>query len=159
MKKGVGILVLAIVAGIGAFYAMRWHKGWHASQPTMLMDTMPELDWLKSELHLSDSQFEKVTTLHKEYRPTCQKLCCNIAMARQKVDALTASSHDMTPELSAALKDYARVRAECQEAMLRHLYQTAAVLDPAQARQYLDTMVPFAFDTAPPCQCGRSHGQ
>lgn len=149
MKKGLLILALALVAGILAFWAMRSCK--MVEHRHVLLDTMPELVWLRSELNLTDAQFAKVTALHAGYRPKCAEMCARIAEARGKVEALAKAGREVTPELEAALREHADTHAECQQAMLRHMYETAATLEPDQAARYLETMLPLALEF--------SHGQ
>jgi hypothetical protein len=145
MKRGFLILALALVAGALAFWAMRSRK--MAERNEVLLDSMSELAWVRSELKLSDAQFAKVAELHAAYRPKCVEMCRRIAEARGKVEALAKASNVITPELEAALREHAETHAECQQAMLRHLYETAATLDPDQAKSYLETMLPMAVDS------------
>lgn len=144
MKKGILVLVLAIVAGVAAFCLMRSHKV-EASRG-VLLDNMPELAWLHTDLKLTDSQFAKVTELHVAYRPQCVEMCHRILEAHERLDRAAQAGEAVTAELKAAITDHARIHAECQEAMIEHLYRTAAVLDRDQAKRYLKTMLPFALD-------------
>lgn len=145
MRRGIFVLVLAIVAGCVAFCVMRWCRsaGHHAGS---IMDAMPELAWLKRDLNLSDEQFAKVRDLHAAYRPECEAMCRRIAGAHVNMDRIAKSGRGLTPEFTAALKAHADLHLECQEAMLQHLYGTAAVLDEKQAVRYLETMLPFALE-------------
>ena len=145
MKKGLLIFVLALLTGITAFYATRVH--YHSERKAVLLDSMPELAWLRTELKLSDDQFSEASRLHVAYRPTCEVMCRNIAEAHARLETLARSGHGMSPELTEAIRDHARVHAECQQKMLEHLYQTAALLDDKQAAIYLETMVPHALDS------------
>lgn len=144
MKRAILVLAVALIAGVTAFSLMRSHKtgGSHGT----LLDTMPELGWLRSELDLTDSQFTKVGELHAAYRPKCVGMCDRIEKAHERLDALARAGGQVSPELKAAIADHARIHAECQEAMIEHLYRTADVLDEEQAKRYLDTMLPFALD-------------
>jgi hypothetical protein len=145
MKKGLLILAIATIAGVMAFCLMRSHKAAAVGGP--LLDSMPELAWVRTELKLTDEQFAKVSQLHLAYRPKCMEMCHRISEARGKLEELSGKDRKLTPELDAALVDYARIHAECQRAMLSHLYETAAVLDGNQASRYLETMVPYALDS------------
>ena len=145
MKKGLLILVMAVAAGVLAFYVTRSHPA--AVRPAVLLDSMPELQWLRAELKLSDKQFAEASALHAAYRPKCVEMCRNIAAAHAKLESLSKSGRGMTPELEAAIRDHARVHAECQQRMLEHLYQTANLFDDDQAARYLATMVPHALDS------------
>jgi hypothetical protein len=146
MKRGLLFLVLALAAGLAAFCFTRMHQQ-AAAGNGVLLDSMPELAWLRTELKLTDAQFAKASELHVAYRPTCAKMCQNIADAHEKLETLARSARGMTPELEAAIRDHARVHAECQQKMLEHLYQTANLLDDKQAARYLETMVPHALDS------------
>lgn len=145
MKKGLLILGLALLAGIATFCVTRMHR--QAAPDGVLLDSMPELSWLRTGLQLTDDQFAKAGQLHAAYRPVCAEMCHNIAMAHEKLETLARSGRGMTPELDAAIREHARVHAECQRRMLEHLYQTAALFDDRQAARFLETMVPHALDS------------
>lgn len=144
MNRAFFTILLALAAGILAFSLMRSHK--LASREDVLLDAMPELTWLKTELKATDAQFAKVTELHLAYRPKCVEMCRRITDAHAKVDALARANRGMTPELDAALREHAATHAECQQAMLEHIYRTAALLDPGQASRYIETVLPIALE-------------
>jgi hypothetical protein len=144
MKRGFLMLALALAAGILAFGLMRTCK--MAERQGVHLDAMPELAWVRTELKLTDVQFAKVSELHAAYRPTCVEMCRRIADARGKVEAQAKAGRSVTTELDAAIREHAKAHAQCQQSMLRHMYETAAVLEPDQATRYLETMVPLALD-------------
>ena len=147
MKKGVLVFMVALLAGMVAFCAVRWQKaGHHHTGKGIAVNSMPELVWLKQDLELSEEQFSRVRELHVAYSPGCAEMCRRIAEAHKKIEAFAASTREITPEYKAALREHADIHVECQEAMLKHLYQTAATLNPQQAERYLKTMLPFAMD-------------
>ena len=147
MKKGLLVFMVALVAGMVAFCAVRWQKtGHHHSGNGIALGSLPELVWLKEDLELSEEQFSKVRELHMAYSPGCAEMCRRIAEAHKKIEAFATSTREITPEYKAALRQHADIHVECQEAMLKHLYQTAAALNPQQAERYLKTMLPFAMD-------------
>jgi len=145
MKKGILILAIALLAGVIAFCLMRSRTITHSREN--LLDSMPELAWVRTDLKLTDAQFSKVSELHAAYRPKCMEMCRRISDAHEKVDGLAGKGRKLTPELDAAIREHAVIHAECQQAMLKHLYETAAVLDEKQAGRYLETMIPFALDS------------
>lgn len=146
MKKGLLILLLALSAGVIAFVVARSHR--QAAHNEILLDTMHELAWLRTELKLSDAQFRQASDLHAAYRPVCAEMCRNISEAHARLEALAAGGRGMTPDLDDAIRHHARVHAECQKKMLEHLYKTAALLDDNQAARYLEAMIPHALDTS-----------
>ena len=147
MKRALILLAIAVVAGVAAFCFTRSHK--MAERQELRLDAMPELAWIRTDLKLSDEQFAKVSELHSAYRPRCMEMCGRISQAHEKVEAAARSGGSMTPELKAAIQEHAETHAQCQQAMLKHIYETAAVLDKEQAARYLETMLPFALDFAP----------
>jgi hypothetical protein len=147
MKKALFILSLALLSGVVAFCLMRQHRmSAHHGGP--LLDSMPELAWVRTDLHLTDGQFAKVSDLHVAYRPKCVELCRCMEESRTKLEALSRKERGVTPELETAIDENARVRSRCQAAMLKHIYDTAAVLDRNQADRYLTTMIPYALGDA-----------
>jgi len=155
MKKAVLIIFVSLIAGLAAFCWVRTYKV--AVQTSVLLDSMPELSWLKTELKLSDAQFSKVTELHAAYRPKCSEMCDRIANAHEKMEGLIRSNPQITPELESAIREHAAIHAECQQEMLDHLFRTAAVIDPEQAKRYLKEMLPFALDFSH-SEAGGIHG-
>lgn len=146
MKRGLIVLVCVLLAGFAGFWLMRSQKA--PRHHGTIIDSMPELAWVKTDLKLTDAQFGKVSDLHAAYRPKCADMCRSLAEAHEAIEALAEKDRRMTPELEAAIRRHAAVHAACQQAMLEHLYQTAALLDPGQATRYLEVMVPEALESA-----------
>jgi hypothetical protein len=154
--KGVFILILILAAGTLAFCLMRNHR--MPARGDALLDTMPELGWVRSELKLTDEQFKKVAQLHAEYRPECVRMCNMISQAHEKIEERAKSSRSMTPELSAALQEHAAIHLECQQTMLGHIYRTAALMNQRQSEKYLEKMLPYALDFTH-SETGNLHGR
>ena len=157
MKRGILILALAIAAECVAYWAGRARQDPGRRETTSMMDALPELEWLRQDLKLSSGQLAKVRELHAAYRPQCDGMCRRIAEARARMNRISRACREVTPELKAAVKDHADLLADCQAAMLEHLYRTAAVLDERQAARYLETTLPFALDM-PSAAPGDHHG-
>lgn len=144
MKRSILVLAIALVAGVAAFCLIRSQR---VGKPqSVLLDAMPELAWVKSELKLSDEQFANVSALHAAYRPKCLEMCGKIAAAHEKVEEQIRENPAVTPELESAIHEHAAIHADCQQAMLVHIFQTAAVLDREQAALYMKEMLPYALD-------------
>ncbi|MDB6134890.1 MAG: hypothetical protein JWM59_3133 [Verrucomicrobiales bacterium] len=144
MKKPLLILLLILSAGACAFCFTHFRK--QQERGGVLLDTMPELVWLRSELKLSDDQFRKVSGLHAAYQPKCVEMCARIARAHRRLETLAREGTSLNPELEAALKEHAAVHLECRQAMLNHIYQTSAQLDRKQSARYLEAVLPYALD-------------
>lgn len=145
MNRGLLTLLLALGLGLAAFQLTRTlvvENGPRQGGPHEESSRLPELEWLRREFALSDAEFEKVSALHRDYRPTCEKLCARVADARDRVRQLVLAGGPVTPEIEAAFREEGALRAECQSAMLGHLHQTASLLPPDKARAYLEAMLP-----------------
>jgi hypothetical protein len=147
MKRGLIVLVIAMAAGVAAFCWM--HASKSAGHHTVMMDALPELAWVKSELKPDDAQFAKISELHTAYRPQCEAMCARITAAQDKVDALIRMNPDITPELDQAIRAHMQIEAECRRAMLQHIFQTAKTLDRDKAERYLKEVLPLAMDSKP----------
>jgi len=97
----------------------------------------PELAWLKKEYHLTDAQFAQVAQLHDAYRPKCAEMCRRIDEQNAKVQQLLAATNAVSPEIKEALAEAARLRAECETAMLQHFYETSRQMPSEQGKRYL----------------------
>lgn len=144
MKSFLLTTVTALLAGALAFGLMRSHK--MSARTDVLLDSIPELLWIKADLNLSDTQFKAVLELHGAYRPVCIELCHRIEAAQKRVESISRASRSMTPELQQALHEHATTHAECQQAMLGHIYRTAGLLDQEQAAKYIRSVVPVALE-------------
>lgn len=145
MKRVLIVIAVALVAGVCAFTWMRSQRIPHHDS-SILLESMPELAWLRTELKLTDFQFTQVSKLHAAYLPECAEMCKRIADAHERLDQAARGKSEVTPELKSVIEDHARIHAECQERMLGHLYETARVLDAKQAERYLEVMLPYALD-------------
>ena len=145
IRRVIIVMVVALVAGVCAFTWMRSQRIPHRDS-SILLETMPELAWLRSELKLTDSQFTQVSKLHAAYLPECAEMCQRIADAHVRLNEAARGKSEVTSELKSAVEDHAKTHAECQERMLVHLYETARILDSKQAERYLEIMLPYALD-------------
>lgn len=146
MKRGLWILAAALLAGLAGFALSRQHCCTVLINPPPSShhtdSRLPELEWLRREFKLTNPQFAEVSALHLAYRPACEALCMRVMTSHDKIKKLVDHGTEVSPEITAALQEHASLQVECQTAMLKHLYQTAACLSPEQARNYLDAMLP-----------------
>ena len=103
----------------------------------MEQSSHPELAWLKKEYQLTDSQFAQVVRLHEAYYPKCAEMCRRIDDQNAKVQQLLAATNTVSPEIKLALAEAARLRAECETAMLQHFYETSRQMPPEQGKRCL----------------------
>lgn len=99
-----------------------------------------ELRWLKKEFHLNDQQAEKIRALHAAYLPQCDAMCERIREADATLQKLTVNSSEITPEIKAALAQSQEVRAQCQQAMLQHVYAVSREMSPTDGQRFIERM-------------------
>ncbi|MFN0129974.1 MAG: periplasmic heavy metal sensor [Verrucomicrobiales bacterium] len=151
MRRGLVILLLALLFGVTGFALVRWqqHMADHAHARGYAQHGgdghHAELDWLIAELEVNDEQLEKIRALHVAYHPVCEALTHRLEASHRKLDELTASASSVSPELESALEEHATVHLDCQRAMFKHFYETAECLSPSQSQKYLEKMLPFVF--------------
>jgi len=98
--------------------------------------------WLRREFHLSDTQFARIRALHEAYQPVCADHCSRIMAVQHRLDELEGTTAKNSPAYLAALKEWAELKRECNEATLQHLRRVAREMDPDQGSRYLALMVP-----------------
>jgi hypothetical protein len=157
MRKIFIVMAVALGAGICAFAWVRAHKT-AQQQSHALLETMPELSWLRQELDLSDSQFAEVSKLHAEYLPKCAAMCQRIAEAHERLEEVASGQSEVNSELSERILEHAKIHAECQQEMLEHLYETSRLMNKEQAARYLEVMLPYALDFSH-SEPEKSHGR
>ena len=135
MKKGILILVLSFVAAAAAYGCVYFVCT--ASARSLQQSDQPELAWFKEEFNLSDADFKRASELHATYLPQCRDMCREIDAHNLKLQTLLSGATNMTPEITAAIAEGARLRSECQSMMLRHFFQVSQMMPPEQGRGYL----------------------
>ena len=135
MKKGVLILVFGLVTAAAAYGCI--YFACTASARSLQLADKPELAWLKEEFNLTDADFKHVSDLHAAYLPQCRDMCREIDARNVKLQALLSGATNMTPEITGALAESARLRSGCQTMMLRHFFQVSQAMPLEQGRRYL----------------------
>lgn len=134
----IGLLLLLAAAG---FFGSRGVLHWRCEKAKSGCRA-PEIAWLRSELQLDDDTFRKVEELHLAYQPSCCVMCDRIRDSGKRLHALARDQRSISPALESAMADDEKVRAECRLAMLKHLYETARVMQPHQADRFLEIALP-----------------
>jgi len=132
------IILVGLVAAVGAFLVCTYF----ATQPMRDISAAPDagLLWLRSEFKLTDAQFAQIKSLHEKYSGQCGAMCGEIARVNARLDRLISANQEVTPELSSAMDEAARVQVNCRRAMLGHIYEVAAAMETKQGARYLQMM-------------------
>jgi len=139
MRRSLIILVAVLLAAVAvagfSFLAARQFCVQHLAR------SGDDLEWLRTEFHLSDAELARVRQLHEGYLPKCGALCAQIAARKLELEAaFAASTNDVTPAVQQKLGEIASLRAQCQGQMLQHFYEVSQAMPPEQGRRYLAEM-------------------
>jgi hypothetical protein len=135
MKRGLSILLLGLLACATASFVV--YRARTATHRAMLRQSAPELAWLKKEFNLSDAEFLHIAELHSAYLPQCHQRCQTIEAQNEKLQQLLATNTNVTPEIESLLAERAKVRADCEAAMLKHFLEVSRAMPPTEAERYL----------------------
>ncbi|MEJ0000877.1 MAG: hypothetical protein WDO13_17940 [Verrucomicrobiota bacterium] len=134
MKRLVVVLAVAVLAGLGAYFAF---YGIARCTFCRVPDAKDPSAWIHQEFHLTDAQYAQVKQLEVAYSPRCAGMCEKIDQSHQTLKGLILTHGAMTPEIEAALKNDGDVQQECRANMLRHFYEVSQVMPPAEGQRYL----------------------
>lgn len=126
------ILCLALLACLyGGIY------NWITSDTAQAMQSdHPELEWLRREYSVTDSQFSKIQTKHEAHDIVCRGLCRDLVEAQKSLDKAIGKFPKMSEEVQAALESWTAQRYRCHEATLAHMYEISSVMDEDSATNY-----------------------
>jgi len=136
-----GALALGTAIFAGSFFTAR-----HA---TVICCVKPadDLDWLRSEFHLSDAELARVRQLHEGYLPRCAEMCAKIAAKKSELNSVLGNGTNVTAEAQTKLNEVAALRAQCQAQMLQHFITVSQAMPPEQGKRYLAEMKQLTLGT------------
>lgn len=129
------ILATGAALAIAAYAGLYWVRT--APDRALLECDAPELAWLKKEFNLNDDEFKRVSEIHEAYVPECMERCFRIAAKNAELAALLGTTGGMTAEIEKKLEEAARIRVECQKAMLEHFLEVSRMMPPEQGKRYI----------------------
>jgi hypothetical protein len=135
MKRALTIFVGGLLLAATAYCG--FYLSGSATERNLARSRTPELAWLKQEFHLDDAEFQRISQLHAAYQAHCAEMCRRIAAKNSELQALLAANDTVTPEIKMNLSEAARIRADCQAAMLAHFCEVSRTMPPAEGKRYL----------------------
>jgi hypothetical protein len=138
MKRPWIILGLGLLAAVTAYSVSYWTQS--GAWPSKPSGQPAELSWLQKEFQLSQSEYSRIVQLHEAYLPRCAVNCQKIEAINQKLTQLLVRTNRVTPDIEQALREAARIRADCQIMMLKHFYEVSQAMPAAQGKRYLEWM-------------------
>jgi hypothetical protein len=99
-----------------------------------------ELDWLRTEFHLTDAEMSRVRQLHDGYMPKCMNMCARIAEKKSEIATTLDDTTNLTADTEKKLAELGELRARCQAQMLQHFIEVSRAMPPEQGKRYLAEM-------------------
>jgi hypothetical protein len=135
MRRGALVLFLGLVVGVATHIVyFRIHRPFDANS----LDG--QLAWMKSELQLSDSQFERIKELHQESSPRLRALAAQVAQMQAEFTAFenTRMKSDKVDfvEFAQFVQVRRTINQECLESTRRLVLAAAGEMNPMQREHY-----------------------
>jgi hypothetical protein len=144
MNRSLFIVLGALALGFAIFAG-----SYFAGQRTCLMcretQSTDDLDWLRTEFHLSDAEMARIRQLHEGYMPQCAEMCAKIAVKKQELEAALGTGTNLTAEAQTKLRELAELRSQCQAHMLQHFIMVSQTMPPEEGQRYLAEMKRFTL--------------
>lgn len=136
MNRVLLTLVLGLAAGLGAHLA---YYRYHEPAPT---DTLEgQLAWMKTELMLSDSQFDRIKELHQASHPRLRAMAAQVAHMQTEFGEFeqTRRTTDRVDFLEFArfVESRRNLNRECLDSTRQLVLASAEVMTPDQRQRYI----------------------
>jgi len=140
------IILLGIAAGVLS------HVGWFMSQrPCGANNLDCQLEWMKTELKLSDEQFARIKTIHEKSSPRLLALAAQVVRMRDEYDAFererTTSGQVDFLEFAHFVEQRRAVDRECLTSTQQLVGDATRVMTAQQRARYLGLLGPVLQGT------------
>jgi hypothetical protein len=143
---------ILLVAGLGLASAVGTQVAWFRfHHPCGGTELECQLVWMKTELQLTDAQFDRIKAIHAASSPRLLALAAQVAQMR---DEYAAFERERTTVGQVDFVEFARfvehrrsIDQECLLSTRELVAATCEVMDPAQRARYLHLLTP-AFSGA-----------
>jgi len=150
MNRALLILLSALVLG-GAVFSGSFLLSRRACCPPTACNA-DDLDWLRKEFHLSDTELAKVRELHEGYRPQCAEMCQQIGAKQAELMTALTDATNFNATIETNLSELHALRARCLGQMLKHFMEVSRAMPPEQGRRYLSEMQKLTLSFSGPCE-------
>lgn len=123
---------IALLTGLAAFAAIRWH----ARAETPPLATLSDVTQLARRLDLSADQVKAIAALQSQYGATLDTCCAQHCAARLQLGGLMFKPEADPARLKALVEEMARAQLQSDLATLEQMRRIHALLTPDQQRRY-----------------------
>lgn len=149
MRRGVLVLLLGVTVGVATnLVYFQFHR---PPDPASLEG---QLAWVKSELRLSDAQFERIRQLHEASSPRLRALATEVSQMQAEFAAFenTRRTTDRVDfiEFAHFVESKRDIDRECLDSTRQLVMAAAGEMTPSQREHYLGIVAMAAPQTDPP---------
>ncbi|MCW5551465.1 MAG: periplasmic heavy metal sensor [Verrucomicrobiae bacterium] len=138
MRRSPAILLGLLAAG-GALFAAAYFLA-HQICARQINNPADDLDWLRQEFRLSETELARIRELHEGYLPLCAEMCRKIAVKKRELETVLEQTPNLVAAVESKLMELGELRAHCQARMLEHFLEVSRAMPPEQGRRYLTHM-------------------
>jgi capsule polysaccharide export protein KpsE/RkpR len=138
---------ILIVLALGITGAAAAHTAWfHFHRPCAGSELDCQLTWIKSELRLTDAQFDRIKEIHRASNPRLLALAAQVTRLRDEYAAFertrtTAAQVDFV-EFARFVEQRRAIDRACLVSTRELVAATCGVMDASQRARYLDLLNP-----------------
>ncbi len=141
MMRTLAVIILGLAAGLFA------HAGWFLSQRPCQSNSLDcQLEWMKTELKLSDEQFARIKTIHEKSSPRLLALAAQVVRMREEYDAFererTTSGQVDFLEFAHFVEQRRAIDRECLTSTQQLVADATRVMTAQQRERYLGLLGP-----------------
>jgi hypothetical protein len=142
MKRALSVILLGLAAGLLA------HAGWFLWQRPCQGDSLDcQLQWMKTDLKLSDEQYARIKSIHEKSSPRLLELAAQVARMRVEYDDFererTTSGQVDFLEFAHFVEHRRAVDRECLTSTRQLVADAANVMTAQQRVRYLTLLGPL----------------
>lgn len=138
MRRSLLIFLAVLAAGVAVFAGAYFSAQQICTR--QMARSADDLDWLRRDFKLGDSDMARIRQLHEGYMPRCAEMCKLIAAKKDEIKNALANQTNVSAAAEKKLIELGGLRAECQTQMLRHFVEVSHAMPPEQGRRYLAEM-------------------
>ena len=101
-----GLLAMGVVIFTGSFHLAR------RACVARMANSTDDLEWLRQEFHLGDTEVARIRHLHEGYLPKCGEMCERIALKKHELEQALTGETNFTAVAEQKLSELGALRAD-----------------------------------------------
>lgn len=146
------IVAVSIGAGTGTYLCCR------PALPAVQGADNDSLTWLRMDFDLDADHMAAIETMHADFQKICAGHCSAIRATRKSIAQLKSGGASAA-EVEAAVREEARLDAECHQSLEAHVRAVAGLMGDKDGERYLKLVLPRIARFDHTAQPQAAHGE